>query len=122
MIDRWPFRHGTALGIAVLVLLSLMVAVIVQLTAGRALPMGYAAAGEYSFADLCGGCHGSYAEGTEAGPNLIEAHAATPVDAGAIERSVRECEGAKPALEGLDDQDLADIIAFVRDLRTETGY
>jgi mono/diheme cytochrome c family protein len=122
MIDRWPLRHGTALGIAVLVLLTMIVAVIMQAAADRALPMGYAPAGEYSFADHCGSCHGFYAEGTEAGPSLIEARSATPVDSDAIKQSVRKGVGAMPAMEALEDQDLADIIAFVRDLQTEPGF
>jgi mono/diheme cytochrome c family protein len=117
MIDRWPLRHGTALGIGALVLLTLIVAATMQAAADRALPMGFAAAGEYSFADHCGRCHGSWAEGTEAGPSLIDDPAAASIDAGVIERSVRDGVGAMPAVDGLDRQDLADIIAFVRDLQ-----
>ena len=119
MIDRWPFRHGTALGIGVLVLLTVIVAVVMQASADRALPMGYAAAGEYSFADHCGGCHGSYAGGTEAGLDLVEAGGAAPISAIAVERAIRDGAGAMPAVEGLDNQDLADIIAFVRDLQPD---
>ncbi len=118
MIDRWPFRYGTALGIGLFMLLIVIVAVMMQAAADRALPMGYVAAGEYSFADRCSGCHGYYGEGTEAGPSLIGSRATPPIDTDAIVRSVRGGVGTMPAVEGLDNQDLADIVAFVRDLQT----
>jgi mono/diheme cytochrome c family protein len=120
MIDRWPFRHGTALGIGVLVLLAVAVAASMQAAADRALPRGYAAAGEYSFYEHCGDCHGSYGGGADVGPGLIGA--AASFDAGATERSIRNGGETMPPVEGLDDQEVADIIAFVRDLQAEPGF
>jgi mono/diheme cytochrome c family protein len=119
MIDRWPFRHGAALGIGVLVLLGVIVVAVMQAAADRALPMGYAGAGEYTFAEQCAACHGHYAAGTESGPALTAGEA--PPDAGTVERSVREGEGAMAAVAGLEDQDIADVAAFLREIHTETG-
>jgi mono/diheme cytochrome c family protein len=116
MIDRWPLRHGTALGIAMLVLLSIVVAVFLHAAAHRGLAIGYAAEGEYVFADHCGGCHGAYAHGTGEGPSLVDARLA-PLDGDVFERAARRGTGAMPEVEGLDDQDLADVIAFVNGLR-----
>jgi mono/diheme cytochrome c family protein len=117
MIDRWPLRHGTALGIGVLVLLTLAVSAAIQSAASRSLPVGYAAPGEHAFADHCGGCHGWYAGGTESSPSLLE----SSFDADVIESSVREGRGTMPAVGGIEDQELADIIAFVRELHPVPG-
>jgi mono/diheme cytochrome c family protein len=120
MIDRWPFRHGTAPGIGVLVLLAIVVAAGMQAAADRALPRGFAAAGEHSFYEHCGDCHGSYAGGGDVGPSLIAP--TEPFDAGTFEHSIRKGGDTMPAVRELDDQEVADIIAFLRDLRTESGF
>jgi mono/diheme cytochrome c family protein len=122
MIDRWPFRHGTALGIGLLVLLTLVVVVVMQRAADGALPMGFAGAGEGTFADHCGDCHGYYAGGTDAGPGLIVPGAADALDAGVVERAVRRGAESMPAVTDLGDQDIADIIAFLRDLQADPGF
>jgi mono/diheme cytochrome c family protein len=76
---------------------------------------GDPAAGEEIFAaNGCGGCHTLEAAGTsgEIGPNLDEAQPSFEV---AVE-TIRNGSGAMPPFEGqLDDQQIADVAAFVVD-------
>jgi mono/diheme cytochrome c family protein len=76
---------------------------------------GDPAAGEEIFAaNGCGGCHTLEAAGTSGniGPNLDEAQPSMEV---AVE-TIRNGAGAMPPFEGqLDDQQIADVAAFVVD-------
>jgi mono/diheme cytochrome c family protein len=76
-------------------------------------PEGDAAAGEQVYASAgCGGCHTLEAAGSSGsvGPNLDESQPSLEL---ALDR-VRNGQGAMPAYEGqLDDQQIADVAAFV---------
>ncbi len=76
---------------------------------------GAAAAGAEVFAANCTGCHGADGTGdTAAGfPDLT----ASDLDAAEIEEYVRKGDGAMPGYEGtLDDQEIADVVAYVDSL------
>jgi mono/diheme cytochrome c family protein len=118
LVNRWPFRYGASLGIAVLMLLIVATIAVMQHAGRNNLPVGYAAPGEYVFADHCGSCHGDYAEGTVHGPSLLSAAFAAPAmtrdDIAAV---TREGAGTMGPVAGLSLQDQADAIAFLRDLQ-----
>lgn len=73
------------------------------------LPDGDEVAGEILFDGKCAACHGASAEGASA-PSILEQPDAHFVSA------VQEGIGNMPAFPDLTDQDIADIIAFVRTL------
>jgi mono/diheme cytochrome c family protein len=122
MYGRWPFRQGTALGIGVMMLLAIGVIAMLQSAASGQLPVGYPFEGEYAFADHCGGCHGAYAYGTEQAPSLITSEfAADELDRDGFADTIRDGVGTMPGFDDLEKQEVADIIAFVREIRLEAG-
>jgi cbb3-type cytochrome c oxidase subunit III len=77
--------------------------------------VGDADAGAEVYAANCTGCHGADGTGDEANgfPDLT----ATDDDAEEIEERVRNGEGVMPGYEGtLDDQEIADVVAYVQSL------
>ena len=80
--------------------------------AGGDLPEGDIAAGEQVFADTCAACHG--ADGTGGiGPSLLdEVPDASDAE---LQDVIQNGEGEMPA-QSLDDQQTADVIAYMRDL------
>jgi mono/diheme cytochrome c family protein len=122
MHGRWPFRHGAALGIAILVLLAIAVTALLQRAADRHLPLGYAAEGENVFADGCARCHGDFGYGTALAPSLIEtAYARPDFTRDDFADVIRNGSGLMPSFEELPAQDVADAVAFIRDIQTESG-
>jgi mono/diheme cytochrome c family protein len=112
----WPFRSGTALGIGVMVLLTIVVAALMNHAAQGQLPVGYSEPGAYVFDERCGGCHGSWGEGGE-GPALVDpAYGRDVFDNSTMVAAIQSTHGATIA--DLTKQETADIIAFVRDLQT----
>ena len=73
------------------------------------LPDGNELAGETLYDGKCAACHGSSAEGASA-PSILEQPDAHFVSA------VQNGIGNMPAFPDLSEQDIADIIAFVRTL------
>ena len=122
MNGRWPFRQGTALGIGLLMLMAIAVIAMMGHAADGQLPMGYAPPGEYVFADNCAGCHGYFGYGTDQGPSLIEADYARPALArDDLADVIRKGTELMPAFDFLDRQEIADTIAFVREVQAEAG-
>ncbi len=106
----------------------LFIALLVQLT-GCAVEseeeseavVGDAAAGADVYSANCMSCHGADGKGDDANgfPNLVE----TAMSADEIEAQVRAGAGAMPAFEGtLDDQEIADVVAYVQELAPVAAY
>lgn len=69
---------------------------------------GDAAAGETTYAANCAGCHGADGSGGDPGPNIVGAEAEE------VAEYVLYGEDEMPAFAAsLEDQDIADIIAFL---------
>ena len=121
MNGRWPFRPGTALGIGILVLLTIGVSVCLSKAAEDALPMGFAAAGEPVYDEYCSGCHDQWGEGTTAGPSLLVPGLARPGYSNEkMADVIRKGVGSMPG-SGLDREEAANVIAYVRDLQEAAG-
>lgn len=90
---------------------------------------GDAVAGEIAFNGTCAVCHGPGAVGTDEGPTFLDpiyrpGHHADGAFLVAVRRGVRQHHwpfGDMPPQEGLTDQDINDIVAYVRQLQTEAG-
>lgn len=92
--------------------------------------VGDPAAGEQTYGDFCGACHGRDFEGSVQGPSQLDAvfEPATTTDAdfrSAIRNGVEETNydyGNMPPIRSLDDQRIADVIAYVRSVQEERGF
>lgn len=90
---------------------------------------GQVAAGEELYAASCAECHGSDARGTDQGPPFIDqvyvpSHHADGAFLVAVRNGVQPHHwdfGPMPPRPGLSDQDVADIVAYVRSLQREAG-
>ena len=90
---------------------------------------GDAAAGAVVYEQSCAGCHGADGSGADAGPGLLVPEYSLPgfddtALVTAIVNGVAADEGrygGMPMIRGLSDQDLADLIAFVRELQRDSG-
>ena len=90
---------------------------------------GDAAAGEVAFNGTCAACHGAGAVGTDEGPTFLDPiyrpnHHADGSFLAAVRLGVRQHHwrfGDMPPLDGLTDQDINNIAAYVRQLQTEAG-
>ncbi len=86
-------------------------------------------AGEALFEGRCASCHGVKAAGSEKGPPLVDevywpSHHIDGTFQLAVLRGVPQHHwrfGSMPPQEGLSDQDIADIVAYVRQLQEEAG-
>ena len=86
-------------------------------------------AGAALYADNCAACHGADLRGTPAGPPFLHevyepGHHADASFLLAVQRGVPQHHwdfGAMPPVPGLDQQDVADIIAFVREEQRAVG-
>jgi mono/diheme cytochrome c family protein len=121
MNGRWPFRPGTALGIAIMVIIALGVGVWISREAQSNLPMGFVGAGESVYYEYCSECHGDWGEGTPEGPSLlIPGLTRDAFSNDQMDKVIGKGTGAMPRLE-LDRQETADVIAYVRDLQDAAG-
>lgn len=121
MNGRWPFRPGTALGIAIMVLIAIGVGFWLSREARSNLPVGFAGAGEPVFYEYCSGCHGDWGGGTAAGPSLlVPGLTRDGFSNDEMSKVIRKGTGTMPGF-GLDLQETADVIAFVRDLQDAAG-
>ena len=89
------------------------------------LTSGDAAAGQRAFGTYCAACHGEGGGGTPSGPPLVGPEA-RDLTAQQIVDAVREgadtdqwAGSAMPALPAVSDEELADVVAHVRQLRGE---
>lgn len=81
------------------------------------------------FAVNCASCHGLDATGTATGPPLVDdvyrpGHHGDGAFLIAVRRGVPQHHwdfGSMPAVPGLSEGDVADIVAFVRELQREAG-
>jgi mono/diheme cytochrome c family protein len=98
-------------------------------TTPSAAATGDKASGEALFNASCAQCHGVDATGTQSGPPLVHqyyvpshhAHAAFLL---AVRNGVRPHHwnfGAMPPIDGLTDDDVTDIVAYVRSLQSSAG-
>jgi mono/diheme cytochrome c family protein len=87
------------------------------------------ARGETLFTNNCAACHGEQTMGTAAGPPLIhQIYEPGHHSDGSFQRAVAEGVephhwnfGPMPAMPGLTEDQVADIIAYVRDLQRDAG-
>lgn len=85
--------------------------------------------GEELFAANCAVCHGQEARGSDAGPPLVHqvyepSHHSDESFQAAVARGVQPHHwdfGAMPPVQGLSRDDVADIVAYVRQLQREAG-
>lgn len=90
---------------------------------------GDAAAGEVAFNGTCAACHGPGAVGTDEGPTFLDpiyrpGHHADGAFLAAVRLGVRQHHwpfGDMPPQDGLTDQDINNIVAYVRQLQNEAG-
>lgn len=90
---------------------------------------GEVAAGEELYAANCAECHGVEATGTDQGPPFLHevyvpSHHADGAFLAAVRTGVRPHHwdfGPMPPKPGLTDQDVADIVAYVRSLQRDAG-
>ena len=90
---------------------------------------GDAAAGEIAFNGTCAACHGARAAGTDEGPTFLDpiyrpGHHADGAFLAAVRLGVRQHHwpfGDMPPQEGLTNQDINNIVAYVRQLQDEAG-
>lgn len=90
---------------------------------------GDAASGAATFRANCASCHGPDAAGTAAGPPLVDevyrpGHHGDGAFLIAVRRGVPQHHwdfGSMPAIPGLSDEDVADIVAYVRGLQRAAG-
>ncbi len=90
---------------------------------------GEVAAGEELFAANCAQCHGVDARGTDQGPSFfseiyVPSHHADGAFLFAVRNGVQPHHwdfGPMPPRPGLSDQDVADIVAYVRQLQRDAG-
>lgn len=115
-MNRWPFRHGAALGVGIMVLLAIGTVALINATAPTVLPLGFASDGVFVYEEACAGCHGAYAEGTGIAPALVGEGTVTDTRSasGIADRVRKHHDGAAPGVPA--DQDLADAIAYLREL------
>ena len=138
-MNRFPFRPGTALALGVLVLFGILGAVLLNNMIGdgvviggddpdwidegdAGLLLGDSAEGRGLFEERCAGCHGTAGGGTVAGPTLLAdwlAESAFSDDdmAGIIKGGM----GPMPPFRWLDAQEMADVVAYVRELQQLAG-
>lgn len=121
MNGRWPFRPGTALGIAIMVLLAIGVSMWLTREAQSNLPVGFVGAGEPVYWEYCSDCHGNWGDGTEAGPSLLVPGLTRPGYSNQeMADAARKGTGSMPGFD-LDLQEAADVVAYVRDLQEAAG-
>lgn len=97
--------------------------------AGSPLADGDAGRGEELFTTHCAACHGPEGIGTDSGPPLVHeiyepSHHGDGAFLSAVQRGVAPHHwefGAMAAVPGLDTEDVADIVAYVRALQREAG-
>jgi mono/diheme cytochrome c family protein len=85
--------------------------------------------GEQLFDANCAACHGPAGQGTVSGPPLVHViyepgHHSDESFHLAVQRGVQQHHwdfGPMPAVPGLSREEVADIIAYVRDLQREAG-
>lgn len=90
---------------------------------------GDPSAGAAAYARHCAGCHGPEGEGAVAGPPLVDeiyapGHHADEAFLLAVRSGVRAHHwrfGPMPAMPGVTDEEVADIIAYVRGLQEAAG-
>jgi mono/diheme cytochrome c family protein len=86
-------------------------------------------AGAEAYAASCAACHGAEAEGTNLGPPLVHEyylpdHHEDIAFLLAVRTGVRAHHwdfGPMPAISGVSDEDVADIVAYVRGLQEAAG-
>lgn len=92
-------------------------------------PSGVADDGRTVFAASCAGCHGVAGRGTPNGPPLVDriyepSHHSDAAFVLAVRRGSPEHHwgfGDMPPVQGIDDRELADTIAYVRRLQQDAG-
>jgi mono/diheme cytochrome c family protein len=90
---------------------------------------GDADRGAVAFANNCAVCHGEAAQGTTQGPPLVHevyepSHHADVTFLLAVQRGVQQHHwdfGPMPPVPGVSEQDVADIVVYVRELQRAAG-
>jgi mono/diheme cytochrome c family protein len=123
-------------GVGVAVVVLLVVAVVTTGGGSTSTPgtAGIAAAGDpvagqVAFEETCAACHGVEGVGTDVGPPLVHqyyrpGHHADGAFALAVRNGVQPHHwnfGPMPPQQGLSDQDIADITAYVRQIQEAAG-
>lgn len=90
---------------------------------------GDAVAGRVAYEQSCAACHGIAGRGTDRGPTFLDpvyepSHHADGAFLLAVRRGVREHHwnfGDMPPIANVSDEEVADIVAYVRGLQAEVG-
>ncbi|MCP4434126.1 MAG: cytochrome c [Actinomycetia bacterium] len=88
------------------------------------------AAGEQTYMDFCGSCHGRDFEGSSQGPSQLDEHFAPGETTDAEFRQAIENGAPReyydftpmPAIGSLDDQEVTNVIAYIRSVQQERGF
>lgn len=120
-------------GIGVVVIVALVIAVVAtgggSGSGNSVTSEGDTAAGKAVFEGTCAACHGVEGIGTDAGPPLVHpyyrpGHHADGAFVLAVRNGVQPHHwnfGPMPPQQGLSDQDIADVTAYVRQIQEAAG-
>lgn len=105
----------------IMIVLGIAVLAVINSQTANALPTGNVAEGMYVYEEMCASCHGSYAEGTIDGPPLIgEGFAAATKSRDEMAEAISVGSAAMHDYE-LPRQDVADTIAYLRQIQAYGG-
>lgn len=126
-------RTKLARGVGAVVVVALVIAVVAtgggSGSADSVMSEGDTAAGKAVFEGTCAACHGVEGIGTDAGPPLVHpyyrpGHHADGAFVLAVRNGVQPHHwnfGPMPPQQGLSDQDIADVTAYVRQIQEAAG-
>jgi len=120
-MNRWPMRHGAALGMGVMIMLGIAAVALLNGRAAGALPSGHVAEGMYVYEEVCAACHGIYGQGTLDGPQVVgESFATATMSRDELSEAIRARSASTHAYD-LPRQDVADTIAYLRQMQAYGG-
>lgn len=126
-------RTKLARGVGAVVVVALVIAVVAtgggSGSADSVMSEGDTAAGKAVFEGTCAACHGVEGIGTDAGPPLVHpyyrpGHHADGAFVLAVRNGVQPHHwnfGPMPPQQGLSDQDISDVTAYVRQIQEAAG-
>jgi mono/diheme cytochrome c family protein len=120
-VNKWPVRHGASLGMGVMIVLGIATVALFSGSAAGSLPTGHVAEGMYVYEGVCASCHGVYADGTLDGPPLVgDGFPATTMSRDELSDAIEDRSVPMHQYD-LPRQDVADTIAYLRQIQAYGG-